>query len=272
MSLDTNKIHLFILTPCYDAKLFCNYVASLLKTKTLLEKVGIRVSFEFMKNESLITRGRNNMIARAMSDPTVTHIMFIDSDITWRDNDVLKLITSDKDVVGGIYPLKRYNWSQIQNTETILKRHEMAHNKHVSETEFIQQNLLKYNYNMVESSGIHNNLIEIYTLATGFMMIKRDVIERMFVAFPQTKYSDDCGYLSEHENKNAYALFDCGIVNNHYFSEDWMFCHRWKQIGGKIHADITIDLVHTGTEDFKGRFLSSLDIIRPVAKSEEKTS
>jgi hypothetical protein len=111
-----------------------------------------------------------------------------------------------------------------------------------------------------DNNRIENNMMEIYTLATGFMMIKRECINKMIAAYPQYKYTDDCGFLQGDENKYAYALFDCAIVNDHYFSEDWMFCHRWKEIGGKIFVDITIDLVHTGQEDYSGRILSTLNI------------
>jgi hypothetical protein len=41
-----------------------------------------------------------------MADPKVTHIMFIDNDITWNPIDILKLIIAKKPIIGGAYPLK----------------------------------------------------------------------------------------------------------------------------------------------------------------------
>jgi hypothetical protein len=95
-------------------------------------------------------------------------------------------------------------------------------------------------------------------MATGFMMIQRDVIEKMMVAFPSTKYVDDIGFLTPEENKYAYALFDCGVEEGHYYSEDWLFCHRWTKMGGSIWADVSINLTHTGIEDYKGSYLASV--------------
>ena len=90
------------------------------------------------------------------------------------------------------------------------------------------------------------------------MLIKRNVIERMQKGFPYTKYVDDVNFLNGEENVNAYALFDCGVENNHYYSEDWLFCERWTNLGGSIFVEVTINLSHTGTEQYRGCFLSTI--------------
>ena len=63
-----------------------------MNTKEILQKYGISVKFEFCKGDSLVSRARNNLVAKAMSDPSVTHIFFIDSDISWDPVNVLKLL------------------------------------------------------------------------------------------------------------------------------------------------------------------------------------
>jgi hypothetical protein len=89
-------------------------------------------------------------------------------------------------------------------------------------------------------------------------MIQRNVIEKMFKAFPSTKYTDDVGFLKPEENEYAYALFDCGVENNHYYSEDWLFCHRWQKMGGDVWIDVSINLSHTGIEVYKGCYMTNL--------------
>jgi hypothetical protein len=101
-------------------------------------------------------------------------------------------------------------------------------------------------------------LARVRHLATGFMMFKRSVIEKMGLAYPTTKYTDDVGFLVGDQNKYAYALFDCGVEDDHYYSEDWLFCHRWTKMGGNIYIDVGINLMHTGNEDFKGCYLASI--------------
>lgn len=261
--LSKNKVKVYILTPCYGGLCHVNYILKVMETKEVLQNMGIQVALQFIRNESLITRGRNNLVAKAMSDPAMTHILFIDSDITWDPIHVIKLIIADKELVGGIYPIKKYHWDRLsqESITSILERKKISYNAGLSDTQMIYHNLLHYNFNYLQNQNrIENNLMEIYTLATGFMMIQRSCIAKMSAAHPQCKYTDDCGFLQGDENKNAYSLFDCAIVNDHYYSEDWLFCHRWRLIGGQIFVDITVDLWHTGQEDYQGRLLSTLNI------------
>jgi hypothetical protein len=256
--------HVFIATPCYGGMCHINYVVCLLNTQQLLAQLGVQCSVEFMKNESLITRARNNMVAKFMSKPDTTHLLFIDSDITWSPVDVVKLLSHDKDVIGGIYPKKRYAWERLtpENIKDYVSRKKLFYNKDKTDEDLIRENLVNYNLNYDKNTmKIENNLLEVYTIATGFFMVKRESLATMMEKFPDTKYTDDVGYITtEEENKYAYALFDCIIVDTHYMSEDWTYCHRWRQIGGRIWIDISINLSHSGTEDFRGRLLSSLVI------------
>jgi len=255
---------LYILTPCYGSVCYVNYVRCIMATKELLDKFNIPMSIEFCRNDSLVSRARNNLVAKAMNDPNCTHIMFIDADITWDPIDILKLFLSDKCLCGGIYPLKHYYWEKLTKEDNVVKKwidkkNESQFNSTVSDEMAIQYNLLKYNINYIDSVlNIEANLAKVKHLATGFMMFKREVIEKMGKAYPRTKYTDDVGFLSGTENDYAYALFDCGVQDDHYFSEDWMFCHRWTQMGGNIYVNVGINLVHTGNEDFNGSYIASI--------------
>ena len=102
------------------------------------------------------------------------------------------------------------------------------------------------------------NVAEVKHVPTGFMMIQRNTIEKMMEAYTSTKYTDDVGFLEDHENKYAFALFDCGVEDNHYLSEDWLFCNRWNKIGGSLWIDVSINLSHSGLEDYHGSLLSTL--------------
>jgi len=261
---------LYILTPCYGSLCYVNYVHCLMNTKDLLRKYGVDIHIEFCKNDSLISRARNNLIAKAMCNSKMTHILFIDNDITWDPVDILKLIISGKQLIGGVYPLKNYQWKDLVVDKTnpynsnivqswINKKNQSQFRDMFTDEQFIQHKLLSYNINYLGNSlNIENNLAKVRHMATGFMMITRDVIEKMSKAFPSTKYTDDVNFLREEENQFAYALFDCGVEDNHYLSEDWMFCHRWSKMGGDIWMDVSIVLTHTGIEDYSGCYISSL--------------
>jgi hypothetical protein len=263
--LKVNKPHLCILTPCYGSVCYVNYVKCLIQTYQVFASFHIPLTVEFCKNDSLVSRARNNLIAKAMSNPEVTHMLFIDSDITWDPVDIIKLLIADKALVGGSYPLKKYNWETIMDNpltslQNIINRKNNSQLKNViTDEQMLRYNLVRYNINFLDSYlTIENNLAKVRHLATGFMMIKRNTIVQMSKAFPQTKYTDDVGFLTGSENDFAYALFDCGVEEGHYFSEDWLFCHRWMKMGGNIYLDVSINLTHTGLEDYRGSFIASV--------------
>lgn len=267
-----NKVCLYILTPCFASLCYINYVHCLMKTKELFQQLGIELHIEFCKNDSLVSRARNNLVARAMANPNTTHMLFIDNDITWDPMDILKLLVADKKLVGGVYPLKNYNWNDLlvdKNDPTnpspniiqkwIDNKNQSQFKDIISNENLVRNKLVRYNINYLGPElNIEQNLARVKHLATGFMMFKREVIENMFKGFPSTKYVDDVSFLQPNENEFAYALFDCGVEEGHYFSEDWLFCHRWTKMGGSIWIDVTINLTHTGIEDYSGSYLTSI--------------
>lgn len=269
--LQTNEFPcLYILTPCYGGLCYTTYTRSIMNTVERLKQYNIDIHVEFCNSDSLVSRARNNLIAKAMKNPKTTHIMFIDADITWNPEDIIKLLISNKDLCGGVYPLKKYNWERLmksssgeRDTEVLSrwmdKKDQSIFKNMISDNDFLQHKMLTYNLNYVDKKiEIKDNMTEVRHIATGFMMMKRNVIEKMMEGFPYTKYTDDIGFLKGNENDFAYALFDCGVENNHYLSEDWMFCERWRKLGGSIHVDVTINLIHTGTEHYNGCYLSSI--------------
>jgi hypothetical protein len=262
--VEKNKPKLCILTPCFGSVCYVNYVDCLMKTMSLCSHFDVDINILFCKNDSLVSRARNNLVAKAMADPNTTHIMFIDNDITWNPIDILKLIISEKPIVGGAYPLKSYKWDKVLHPGVIQGLINRKNNHPVlkdmlSDTEMVQFNAVKYNVNYLSNNlQIEGNMTKIKHLATGFMMIQRNVIEKMMQAFPSTKYTDDVHFLENHEQEFAYALFDCGVEDGHYLSEDWMFCQRWTKMGGSIYLDVSINLVHTGIEDYKGSYVTTI--------------
>jgi hypothetical protein len=254
-----------ILTPCYGGTMYANYTYKLVATTELFNKLGIGYELQFMTGESLIMRARNDLIAIAMSNSSMTHVMFIDADITWEPIDIVKLILAGRQLVGGVYPFKQYYFDRIN--KDFLKHIKDSNNTPLSNKikpdEFFEHNLLKYNLHYLNDNTTtllnSDNILEIRRLPNGFMLINRSCIEQMMAAYPHTKYTSD--QASPERNKYMYALFDCIIVDNIYLSEDWAFCDRWRAIGGKVYAELSLNLKHTGICNYNGRIVSSLDLI-----------
>lgn len=246
-------------TPMYGGVGMLDYFLSLMNTKKLFDKIGIKHIFLYTKQESLVQRARNSIVGYALEIPDVTHIFFIDADIQWNEFDVLLLLENNVDIVGGIYPKKAYNFKRMINVDEILKTKENnKYNGDISDELYLKHHLVDYNLNGCGNTKIENGLLEVRHIATGFMMIKRQVFEKLIEAHPEWEYKDDIH--NPPVNTKFYSFFDCVIKDMHYLSEDWTFCDRWRETGGKIYANITIPLVHIGTIAYEGRILSTLPI------------
>ncbi len=225
--------HLHFLIPCYGGQISEATFTSFVRFALQARNWGLDWTLDTLVNESLIPRGRNALVARAMANPLATHIMFVDSDIMFEPADVLALVQEDVDVIGGGYPKKNFPIDYVVNPSP---------------------------------EGFQDEgKIEVLRLGTGFLLIKRHVFSLISEACPQLKYEDDCG-LDPALNSHLYAYFDCGLVPgcSVYMSEDWMFCNRWRDLGGKVYLSKRFALGHVGTflfsEGAQARLLSSMPL------------
>ena len=260
-----HKPVLMILTPTYGFMCNVDFVMSLMNTMHLLKNFGVEAVVDFCKNDSLISRARNNLIAKALAreEPRkVTHVLFIDSDIVWNPWDVLKLLISGKELIGGIYPKKKYNFEKMLTPDfpkCLLDQKKGSILSGMDDVTFLKCKLVDCNLNYLSNKiEIKNNICEVRHVATGFMMIQRTLLEELKTRFPEMKYEDDCGFLTDIEQTQAYAFFNTEVVNRHFLSEDWYFCELCRKIGKQVFVDISINLCHVGQEYFNGSILASL--------------
>ena len=123
---DDNNVKILIGTPCFGGQLHVGYFQSMMDLTINFTKLGIQFEIMTVGNESLITRARNGIVARFIGDKTLTHLMFIDADITFSWIGILKLVIANKELSGGCYPKKVLNWDKITAN---VKKYENADSK-----------------------------------------------------------------------------------------------------------------------------------------------
>ncbi len=260
MSILPKPIHILLATPCYGGVLHRGYFHSVLNLQKMCQIHGYQLTVHTIGNESLITRGRNFYVSLVLGHPHITHLLFIDSDITFSPENVIRMIQFNKEIVCGIYPKKGINWEKI--TE-LSKMEEIT-------KENIERISLDYVINFdKETVHVENGFLKCLYAGTGFMMIKREVLETLKEKLPETKYINDVnGYGTPETNDNFYALFDCFICpkSKRYLSEDYAFCQRSIEAGYDIWVDILCNLTHTGIYEFKGSFGEYVTFIHKMAE------
>lgn len=248
------KKHIFIATPCYGGQLGEPYFRSMMRLAIMCNKYDIPYTISTLANESLITRGRNTLVSFFMENPDASHLFFIDADIEFEPEDVLRMVAYDKPVTVGAYPKKAVNWDSIihaarANPDETAQTIEGHSSNYVVNFDFLKDE----NGDKTPQVQISDNLIKLKDAGTGFMVIKKETIQEMFNKHTELKYANDINVDQKFE-KHMYALFDTMIdpESKRYLSEDYTFCRRWQQMGGDVWLDPRTALNHVGHYTFRG--------------------
>jgi|694.fasta_scaffold86412_3 hypothetical protein len=237
----------FVATPMYGGLCYGGYMVGMLSTLDVLKDNNIKLYYSELCNESLITRGRNRLV-RNFLQTDAEYLLFIDADIFFSGKDVLKILSHEKDIVCALYPKKMVEWDLVKKAVLDGEKN-------------LQDFSAEYVVNLIdEPSNIDlTGLAEIKHGGTGFMCIRRNVFETLADKVPSYREStltfDDPEKNQQHLDRYpvtkdffALSIDDGGL----YLSEDYHFCNLWRKNGGKIYADLSIELKHIGTHVFSG--------------------
>ena len=232
---DFKNKSLFIATPCYGGMASIEYMTSLCNLINFFSIYKIEYYLGFIGKESLITRARNTLVAQFMASK-FSHLIFIDADQEFDPRDVVRMLHYDKDVLSAACPLKCIP--------------------------------PQYALSLISTDPIDGKFVEAYNAGTGFMMIKREVFEKMFEAYPELKYTLDkrtinVSNIKENLADYAYTLFDTQTEElpngmRVYLSEDYAFCRRWQNISGKVLIDPDIKINHIGPHVFEAQDVNKI--------------
>jgi hypothetical protein len=240
---------IFLATPCYGGMANIHYMRSVLNLQAECLARGVGLHIEVTGGDALITRARSILAAQFLASDA-THLFFVDADIGFTPEQVFRLLAADRDVVGGVYPTKGIDWTKVRTAITAGKADLMA-----ASVGYVVRFIPSPNTSVdVGDDGFG----AVAYVGTGFMMIKRDALQRVVDAHPELRARmDDLGGRAADE---AVMIFESMIEpkTGKHLSEDYAFCRRWRDLGGEIYADFAGRLTHVGTMAFSGGLMDAI--------------
>lgn len=212
-------------TPCLTSSVSLEFFMSYMGTSLALTQRGIPHAITTVVGDCYLSKARNRLVHQFLHNfPDATDLFFLDDDIGWEPESVLRLLEADVDVVAGIYP-------------------------HKSDAGTFPVDLLAVDGDFVEKDG----LLRASTVPTGFLRIQRHVIETMIRGCPA--YSE---VAADGSKTMVQDLFQMGYMDGKWWGEDTDFCRRWNAMGGEIWVDPAITLTHSGRKRWTGTLMDRI--------------
>jgi hypothetical protein len=199
---------------------------------------------------SLVTQGRQLCVSAFLSSDC-THLLFVDSDISFSFKMFEKMFNYDKDICMVPYPIKSIDFNKIKNK--------------INKGSKLDPTLLgnQYTISIVNPKNItmEKGFIEVERGPSGCMLIKRETFEKLIKEYPEFTIKQHTlidGKLVEKEH--MYNFFDTYWDPNEktYTGEDFYFCKLAKHAGIKMYALIDEYISHYGEFGYTGRLLDEL--------------
>lgn len=209
----------YVGTPCYGGVVLASFAQAMIDLAAELASRGVQMVWARTHSESLVHRARDTITATFMADADATHLIWLDADIAFRAEDVVRLMLHDVDIIGGIYPKKAYP------VETVVHGLDGGAVNEVS------------------------GAVEVAVIGTGFLCTRRIVYERLREATPELAYS--AAEDAEAIKPWRHHYWPCPVEDGVLWSEDYALCRRWRALGGQVWADPAIRLTHIGNHEFK---------------------
>jgi hypothetical protein len=222
----------FIPIPTYQSPDYA-MVGSLLGTQLDLYTHGILPEIMFMPPNPYLGAMRNQMVYM-FRHTDCTHIMMWDTDVAAPAAAVRRLLNYNRDIIIAPYPKKVTD--EKDTTWPMVLKHGVPD---------------------------EHGLIEAALVATGFLLIKREVIDTLW-----DKHIGEFSYRSKGQDEPFVDLFQTGRLDfmpksntgeYGWWGEDYSFSQLACNAGFKIWVDPYIKLAHVGRQVWHGDFLAMAD-------------
>jgi hypothetical protein len=236
-----------IATPMYGGNAKSVYITSTTNLVNELARAGHTVEQMSLTNESLITRARNTA-AHSFLESDCDALLFIDSDHGFNAPDILKMVTSGKDLIGAIYPMKGINWDGVRRAALAGK-----------ENLELYSGIFAVNVLNESQTFQAHQPIKVLDIGTGMMFITRRVFELLkpvCKSYINNSYTNIIPFGARVVEYFTTTITDKEIL----LSEDYAFCAMWRSIGQDVWAAPWVKITHAGDYEFAGSFLHGLQL------------
>jgi hypothetical protein len=243
---------LIIGIPSNDGKCNLQLAQGLTQLVLLCKANNIKMNVIYNYHCSLIHKGRSDMISNFLHFTNATHFMFIDSDLKFEPEAVINMLDIDVDLIGATYPKKIFNFDLIKH---VIKENDNLDEYSINA--ITNEYALSFLDDFKNTGKIQMNekgLIEVQRLPTGFLMMTRKMLLEMVEKYPEHRYKlKNVEHEYQKDKLEGYSLFDTYIdEDGDFISEDYAFCDRYREIGGKVWLYPHALINHIGAYEFKG--------------------
>lgn len=217
--------NIVIAFPAYTGQVHCGTMRSLIYDLMSLVNAGHMVRIVEEIGNADIARCRSMIVAKFLNSDA-TQLVMIDTDVCWEPGGLVRLVNHPVQFCAGAYPKRVGERPQFD---------------------------LRMKDQKIQSLDPKTGLLEVEAVPTGFISMKRSMLEAMVKQYPESKFAfEQC------PNGVAWDLFDAfwetdGNGLRSKYGEDYSFCRRWRNMGGQIWVDPSISMGHLGTKLWQGR-------------------
>ncbi len=237
----TKGLKILMATPAYGGILTTRYMASFLETMGAVNSAGHKLTW------TAIEDGNASQARNKAADLALEHgfdkLLFVDSDQVWKAEQVMMLIDSCKEIVGGTYPYRSFPIRLVFNP--LPGQREL----------FNEQKSSVQDFKNFENKYRGFDTIEVHHLPTGFMLIDTEVFKEMKPHRPKYKATDSI----TKQLKIMTDFFPIQLVKPidsdvcQYETEDWGFCTAARECGFKVYLHTKCVVDHLGVFQFSGQ-------------------
>lgn len=256
------KIRAFVATPAYDGRVLTDYAISIAESCHIAPLFGIHVQASVMGNGAFIDIARN-IFVKMFLDSDATHLFYIDADLRWEARAFVSLLQSGLPICAGVYPKRQ----TPEEYPVGMAPHPKTGGVWVTDG---------------EGNDAETGWIQCERVPTGFLCIRRDVVEMMVANSPMQALGKQpphpmlflaTPFVRDENNRHRNVDMIDGTFKPtdavDFIGEDFYFCDRYRRLTGKtIPAWPDFDFTHG--KDWTGnwhQFLNRQSIIETEKKA-----